>query len=742
MITSARGGRWLFFIRTRAGRWLAPARGRARSKRLAGVALALAAWPAGAKTAPSVALDAPSGRVTLVSGRLELTIDTRHGLNPLGLRDLRSGRMYSDLDYKWPGGQRPRLDSAPTIVVEAGAASASFRGTLGPLEVVQTFSASGPDALTERIELRNPTAQPLDTSSFACGFVKRLADESGPSPAAASAHFCNIPYRRHPETGELCDYTAEELLSRQSWYSAARSPIYDRRMSSVWGAEGWAWYQGGTVLLVAKYNSDAMEWSLLAPQRGGGRAALRFGGAGRWKLGDPEGAARLGPHGSFRFGETRYQVLDGDWRQAYSAFRTYTEAKGNRIPPAYNPPVHWNELYDNPLWGGKDGDQGDTPARRQAFYRREDMAIEAAKARELGCQCLYLDPGWDTEFGSSIWAADRLGSETSFVRWLQDTYGLALALHTPLAPWNKSSTYPAEARRMNEDGRRADEGTGNISDLCLASQAYLDTKVGRLRTLCRDGAYFLMFDGSWYPGPCWDPAHGHAVPLTRQEHLDAVLQIERRVHEAFPKAVIEQHDPMLGPGTPRYVPTYFLHDKAGGFDELWGNEYMIEPLDDIITRRAFSLFYLDLAYDIPVYLHIRLNRDNANALMFWWYASTCRHLGMGAKPAEPAVWEAQKSAMRQYLALKRFYAQGLFYGLDETVHAHTLPDLGESVLDCFNLEDHPVHRTLRFRCADIGLPPKALRAEGAHLSDASDLLAVDVDVAPRGHTLVRLRPAD
>ncbi len=693
---------------------------------------------------PSISVESGTGLVVVKSGRLELTVETRAGLNPRRLRDSLTGQVYADLGYSWPVGRFPLLSAAPALAEgTGGVSSVAFRAMLGNLEVVQTFasSAAEPGAIVETVELRNPSDRPLDTSKFACGFEKRLSDAAGLAPDVAAARFCNVPYRRHPETGELCDYSAEDLLAKPSWFSTARSPIYNRRTSHIWGAEAWAWYQGGSTLLVSKYNTDAMEWSLLVPERKADGVTLRFGGAGRWKLGDPEGAARLGPHGSFRFGETRYQVLDGDWRQAYAAFRALTERKGNRTPDHYNPPVHWNELYDNLLWGGKDGDQGDTPANRQAHYRRKDMAVEAEKAREIGCECLYLDPGWDTEFGSSLWASDRLGTEASFVRWLKETYGLALALHTPLAPWNKSSTYPIGATRMNEDGSRAYEETGNISDLCLASEAYIDAKIERLKALCAQGAYFLMFDGSWFQGPCWDPAHGHAIPLTHQEHLDAILRIQQGVHRSYPNVVIEQHDPMLGPGTPRYVPTYFMHDKPGAFDELWGNEYMIEPLDDILSRRAFSLYYLNLAYSIPVYLHIRLNRDNSNAVMFWWYASTCRHLGMGAKPADPAVWEAQKKAMRQYLALKRFYTQGTFYGLDETAHAHTLADIRECVLDCFNLDARPTTRRLVFRLAEIGLPRIKIRADGARLQDDGEEIALQVDLPAMAHRLVRIGPA-
>ena len=97
-------------------------------------------------------------------------------------------------------------------------------------------------------------------------------------------------------------------------------------------------------------------------------------------------------------------------------------------------------------------------------------------------------------------------------------YGMALALHTPLAPWSNHASYPLEARQMESDGQRRE-------DLCVASAQYIEIKVARLRELCRNGAYFLMYDGSWYDKPCYDPGHGHSVPSTRQEHVDAILRI-------------------------------------------------------------------------------------------------------------------------------------------------------------------------------------------------------------------------
>ena len=456
----------------------------------------------------------------------------------------------------------------------------TLKGKSGELEIEQIFTAPAgePGVIVEVIHLHNLSDNLLDLPGFACGFGKKVHDGQNWLSDTAGSRFCDVPYRRHPETGELCEYTISDLSEKKGWFSTAQSAIYNRMESNVRGAEGWAWYDAGNTLLISKYNPDAMEWSLLEVMPGTDSAAkekvLRIGGAGRWKLGDPEGAARLSPGTQFTFGETRYQVLDGDWREAYAAFHRYTESKGHRLPAQFDPPVHWNELYDNKLF--YNNPPPDTAENRKKYYQRKDMEIEAEKARELECGCLYLDPGWDTSFGSNIWAEDRLGKQAEFVAWLTDKYGMKLALHTPLAPWSDPESYPPGARRMDQAGNR-------LGDMCTASPAYTETKVARLKELCKQGAYFLMYDGSWFEGACWDKSHGHSVPSTHQEHVDAILKMQQKLHEAYPKVLIEQHDPMTGPGTPRYVPTYFMHGKPGAFDELWGFEYMIEPLDDIVS---------------------------------------------------------------------------------------------------------------------------------------------------------------
>jgi hypothetical protein len=126
-------------------------------------------------------------------------------------------------------------------------------------------------------------------------------------------------------------------------------------------------------------------------------------------------------------------------------------------------------------------------------------------------------------------------------------------------------------------------------------------------------------------------------------------------------------------------------------------------------------------------------------LVFWWFASTCRHLGVGGKHPDPAVWEAQKKAMQQYKELKRFYTQGDFYGLDEMVHAHTLKDRGQSVINVFNLDDKPVERQIKFRLAEIDLPSGPVQIEGLPFTQKDDEITITATVPARGHVLCKIK---
>jgi hypothetical protein len=164
---------------------------------------------------------------------------------------------------------------------------------------------------------------------------------------------------------------------------------------------------------------------------------------------------------------------------------------------------------------------------------------------------------------------------------------------------------------------------------------------------------------------------------------------------------------------------------------MWGSK------DDLLSGRAISLYYYNLAYSIPIYLHINLKEENENALLFWWYASTCRHLGVGGKPG-PAAWEACKKAMQTYKSLKKFYTTGEFYGIEETVHAHTLPDIGDSVINVFNLGDQSLKKQIRFRLQDIGLADGEVRIDDAEFKQQGDEVILELTIPARGHSLIKV----
>jgi hypothetical protein len=710
------------------------------------LSLLIAPGAQAADQAPTIALE--DGVVRLTSGRMELVVHTSPSLDA-SLRGRSSGRSFADSGYVWPGGGRPILAGEPRILRDpSGRISATFAATLGDLAIEQTFEArpESPDSIVETISIRNAGSWAVETRDFRCGFAKALRRGSDWTRDAESVLFSAVPYRRETD-GVIREFPLRKVAEQPSSYTGWAEPVHE---TPTWGSEGWVWSEGGSSLLIAKYNPNSLEWSLLTPvtradPSGSPETVLCFGGAGLWKHGSPEGALRLDGGKSFAFGETLFRIVDGPSRQAYLAYREYTEGKGCRTPPGYDPPVHWNELYENDYFfkAAPRCFEPDfpkiNPGLLKALYSLDHMKAQAAAAREMGCEALYLDPGWETGPSHHVWGADRLGSEESFLALMKKDYGLRVSVWIGLAgappTYADPAVLPVEARRMEKDGTR-------VPILCVASPMFRSEKKRLLGELARGGLAFLMFDSTQYTGPCHDPSHGHSIPSTREEHVAAILDIISAVKAIRPDILIELHDPVTGPSSTHYTPAYFGYARKNSFDCLWGHEFMWDSMGDLLSGRALSLYWYNLAYSIPLYLHIGLKSDSANALAFWWYASTCRHLGMGGRHPDPAVRAAHAAALRSYLSLKRFYTQGVFWGIDETVHAHTLADLRESAMNVFNLTDRPEVRDLRFRLRDIGLPQGRLGAEGAEARQDGGEVVLKVSVPAKGQTLVKLKVTD
>jgi hypothetical protein len=671
-----------------------------------------------------------------------------------------SGLTLASGDYSYSFGQPVFAAGSPAA--EATEHLLSLVGDAGNgMEIRQEYRLSADQPwVEEEITLTNRSQHPIAMPDGRCGFVlpTKVVGSSVESPLK-DFKFTAVPYRREP-TGnrtQYADYTLLQVLteSRHSELRAqSRIQQFDRvYLSEVYAmgiiktdyaqyaSEGWVFTDGRRGFLISKYSQEGMEWAVIDRiPMSEDRLGLRWGGFGVYQ-GDPEGAALLAPQSSHKFGVTRITAFEGGLNEGFYTFRAEMEARGMGCPQGFNPPVHWNELYDNKLWWL--GDSGmDKPENRKKYYTLDDLKEGADSAREMGCEALYLDPGWDTLFASKIWDESRLGKLQDFTAKLRRDYGLKLSLHTPLSGWCDPSSYSREMDRMNRDGTRVE------MSLCGASKQYVDETLSRLAALAQGGAAFFMFDGTMTFGECWDPHHGHPVPSRREDHVAATNRLAFLVHAQYPEVLIEMHDQIVGGSNLRYVPTYYGYGQrqlegAGsshGFDTVWGFELMWSPMKDLVGGHSMALYYYNLAYSLPLYLHIDLRTDNPQCLMFWWNASTCRHLGIGGTHTDPAVRKAQKDAMAAYRRLEPFFKTGKFYGLGETVHVHVHPTEPSAVMNVFNLESQPATRRIEFKPSQIGLESsKEYQVTGATATRQGELYLLDVAVPAFGHSLVELR---
>jgi hypothetical protein len=134
---------------------------------------------------------------------------------------------------------------------------------------------------------------------------------------------------------------------------------------------------------------------------------------------------------------------------------------------------------------------------------------------------------------------------------------------------------------------------------------------------------------------------------------------------------------------------------------------MWDPMADLQSGRSRALYYYNLGCNVPIYLHIDLRKDNENCVVLWYYASTCRHLGIGGTHADPKVVQSQKEAMQLYKKLVRFYKRGDFYGINEEIHIHSLPDENACVINLFNLSNESRIITGQISLADLNIEQSA-----------------------------------
>ncbi|HEX4257685.1 MAG TPA: hypothetical protein VH089_21505 [Streptosporangiaceae bacterium] len=705
--------------------------------------------------------DNGAGGVELVvtSPHWRLRVDWGDRVDPYELVHLASGRAVADESYCYQltvsgatdsgfhGGPvrcrrvrpldwsaEPHDDDGTTLTL-LGQLDFGPQGPTG-LRLEHRITLTGSGQVIEQLSLLNQAGQDqLRLDSFRFGFRKTLFDRGrwAWSPGCEDAELIPVPLRR---------FRAQDVDHLRSGYRAAdlypsewpgRGSLPDR------GAEAWLWAEAGGGFLVAKYTQEHAEYGLadgehVVARRPAGPAAslqldqlhsdrnlcLRHGGAGRHD-GFPETARELSPGQRLGFGASIIVAYDGDWQAGYARYKQVLRDRGHVTPAGYDPRVHWNELYRLGWRCGSNAPLQELP----------ELFAEAARARAAGAQAFYFDPGWDLFEGSSVWDTGRLGPVEEFVRRLREEYGLSLALH--LMIHTKSVQEDPAIYRRRPDGAIdlwTDRTPYSGGYVCPAAPVWQRQKTERLLGLARAGVSFFMFDFVTY-GPCWSAGHGHGVPSTREEHAAGIMTVVRAVKAEFPALAIEAHD-RIGGG----LPLYYQHGSDRDHDELWGFEYMWDPYADLLSGRALSLYEYNLAYDIPLYLHINSAHDSPALLAFWWYASCCRHLGIGGLAEGDAQWPRLVEAMGRYRELQPWFARGRFVGIDRFTHLHVL-DEGGAVLTAFNLTASPVRRTVAITPAQLEVAA-APQVAGAPSTLADGVLTIDLDLPPLSPLVVEI----
>jgi hypothetical protein len=592
-----------------------------------------------------------------------------------------------------PGGARMTEDvqvqDIDTLTPGETTLAGSFEKLGLQVQQVVWLSKAG---LEEILTIQNTTGASILIDQIEAGFCADLKARPG-------WRLCAIPFRVQLD-GSLHDYPAQALIDGQ-FHNAVFEDNTRQYMPPLTEegslrSEAWAWGDERGGLVIIKYNNQEIELSVARPLHEARETWLQFGGAGFCLYGEPSGARRLEPGQSFTFGATSYIPYSGNITVAYQIYRDFLDAHGHTFPSDYNPPVNWNELYDIGWYHSRSEDL-------KQFSTRAALLEEAAKAKEVGCELLYLDPGWEVCEGTTLWDESRLGSVKSLVDELKSKYGLDLAYRTVLRTYK--DMWPAEylVQHTNGSNQPIPFGEQSFWETCLCNPDFWNEKLRRILEISKQGVRFMMIDEFDWRGACIHPDHHHANPTTALDHSMAVYRLSNAIRQACPGLTIETHDPIWPWSTCIYVPTYFQHGfgNTGSYDENWGFEYMWDCLNDLKSGRALALYYYNLGCNVPLYLHITMAADNDACVFFWWTASTVRHLGIGGKESnktiEPADglpprdsearFAAYKQQMALYKRLKPYFVRGEFHGIAETAHLHTLPGKPGGVLNVFNLTD-------------------------------------------------------
>jgi hypothetical protein len=592
--------------------------------------------------------------------------------------------------------------------------------------------------IDEYVTITNEGLQKIEINDLDIGLSMKIKSDIIPeSESRLDIHkdwnIFAIPFRVQPD-GKEYYFGFPELLSRK-----LVNPSYHtdcKHWPDVCDPDkirSEAWYMGNMDdgLLVIKYNPSDIEYTLISIDKE--EEILNFGGVGFSLYHEPSCATKLEAGETFSFGVTRYiavskQLITANnsvqnqnsvsnttiiYNAEQIAMQTYSDflkSHNHTYPKDYNPPVHWNELYDI-------GWYHSIRKLLKKNYTKEALLREADKAVACHAEALYLDPGWEVCEGTTLFDEERLGPAVQLVEDLKEK-GLSLMFRTILRDYK--GWVPKKWRVKHDKSDRKISMLNMklhllFKEPCLINLEFYQEKFNRIATVANAGTRFIMFDEMDWRGPCHNGDHRHGTPSTAFEHANKVYDLCRDVRTDVHNKrgfdlLIEAHDPVW-PWQNRYCPTYYRQgfDSAAAYQENWGFEFMWNCITDLHAGKALTLYYYACSCSIPLYLHITMSHDNENCLFFWWAASTVRHLGIGGKTCNRTLcpthmkhsfdqeehFKRYCQYMDEYQKHKEWFVRGNFIGIDEDHHLHTLDNLPGGALVAFNLDLTPQKQTIK-----------------------------------------------
>ncbi len=432
------------------------------------------------------------------------------------------------------------------------------------------------------------------------------------------------------------------------------------------------------------------------------------------------------------FHPTQYLLFKGELEQGFYTYRKYMADCGVTMPDGYNPPVNYCIYYECSRLDKENSALNGIEIRECHSMNKQVVCDMADIAKSLYCNLVYLDQGWDTHFGSLIWDEERLGTTEELVARIKEK-GLDIGIL--VEEHSSTDGFSDQLYIKGTDGNTVSGDPWHKFGICACSEEYGKIRLERLKKLSDAGIAFFSYDFHNYT-PCYSNEHGHSIPSTQFEHACSLAKNQALVKEICKGTLIESHD-WQDAGI-YYYPVYMF---GNGHHERWGFEYMWHPMEDYRSGRLHNLYYYNLAYEKPMYMHMNLSGIGDNAEVFWYYASTIRHLGLG-NYSELALDKQQliKKVMRIYSLLRDYFAIGEFKGKGPLAHMHILKDRG-TVINLFD-DGKDNCGTIHFTLDDLGLKNVATYKVwwgNATIEITDDGLTVTADMQKSDSVVIELK---